>query len=128
MFFSNLRKEKELLRKQMLLEVEREKFELLKDIEKKKADMNSGVVAVALRCAQEKGELEHEYHARQAEVKEVVAKLTAYKQLEKQLDKVMDDNSNQYEAVIKELKEVVESLNTAVIEASKREIAVVTGK
>ena len=128
MFFSNLRKEKELLRKQMLLEVEQEKFKLLRDIEKQKADIYSDVVALALRCAREKGGLEHDYHARQAEVKEVEAKLTAYKQLEKQLDKVMEDNSNQYEVVIKELKEVLASLNTAVIEASKREIAVVTGK
>lgn len=123
MFGKNIKKEKELINKELELYRRENLLKISEEIEAQRQERIKEVQDLAVRCADDTKKLEHQYHYNQETLGIEIAKLEAKKEY---LQEVMATDKVAFERIIKDKDEEINRLNAIILEMvkSKPEVAI----
>ncbi len=95
----------------------RKKLEIDIEMQKYRTEMLKGVQELALECAKQRGEYEHDWHSKQEELNTAIAKIEANKEsMTKEVDNLKE--------IIKEKDADIARLNSICLEFAKTKISI----
>ena len=106
--FKNIKREKELIDKELKFYEKEEKLKIDKGIEDYRQDTQKEIRDLAVRCAKDTKKTEHDYHFNQETLGINIAKLEAKKE---HLEEITSTDKTAYERIIKGKDEEIERLS-----------------